>query len=1211
MDFIKQRGPSTLLFSWSHTFQIQTVSTVNHSHDTNLNFMVPSIKRLWQGGPFFLIIDFDSSQDPSLLLDWSNIQLCDLSSSDSSMPISQQLQKNHTCLASENGTCFVLSGCVVPKLGNILEILDKCSRVLIVDCAVTAASIFKSDDNRYYLQSIDLIFTFNLHTDDMCNFQLRKGEITPLITLYELMGGKSGLSDDVIGTANALVDNTNLRLNDIFREIPTFQSYLPKNLSYIKSVQQTKVIKRDVTRLDHVIGLNESHTHYVASYLSPQEMHVFSCTCRRFFANLWCFVPCLRSTLFNHQLGAVSFMRMQECLINLREPYPNFKFKCQENPLWHPLNDVLMVNLCTGQISFKSDIKGSAFIRPRGGIYGDEPGLGKTVVALSLILISWRNKATWPCCKTDSSSAPDEQITGNWRGAEWYLAPIVNVDDDQSLRKSSRQTQLSTTFRCRGITQSIMKTSNMKRSSSGVVGDAELERLQQKHQSVLTTPPPPQRRQSSQKKKRVSRYDMMDTDEFTVSSKTSRSTPATHTSPSMSEFSDVFSDEELQNSEDCSVSSGSKTNWDTGACEIKVLMSSRANSTSARVRAMCQRDQKNTSPDKLSDIANGRKPSLFTDTTQDNIAAAEIKIVKSPSASLKSPKKKRKLPQNRCTEVPVEVERTPLSADEIEPISPGDARKEHSWLSGGLEDELMQMRVYRSFATLVVVPKELVDHWLVQIDRHVAPGVLVVKVLAGRRIPEKPSPRVRDLCKTGGASAVADWQARQIARNADIVLTSFDRLSREDLSGVFMRVHWFRVLVDEGHRLGSSMSVNNYKTILFHVRAERRWIMTGTPTPRGSVSDISYLEPLITFLKATPYSTHKAWRSIRDRCATNVTLSSSQDNRLLPIDHYERGLGFIYLKNIVEQTAFRTTKIHCKSMVPSLFKKTITLKWARGSEVSYNCMVELVKRNLVLADWFDPSKESSLFNPSNRGERMQSIGNVLKACVLAGHMDCTLPIEDVNELLDSLDLQISARNENVKIAYTALKEKDATECDIVDNLRTILPKNEDEMREFEYDIAQSRAQELKYAWGDGLEYSVPVNLSDDALIIKQIFSSWLTRKKKIKQALLAGTLCENCGIFTKAPLVTPCCHMSCVECIEEELISKRCPVCCERFHEDIYGVPAEFIEMSPAYGVDMDVWRFDWDRYNSQSKMTFVRDLLRDSQVSDCYSTKKYKVPIG
>lgn len=65
-------------------------------------------------------------------------------------------------------------------------------------------------------------------------------------------------------------------------------------------------------------------------------------------------------------------------------------------------------------------------------------------------------------------------------------------------------------------------------------------------------------------------------------------------------------------------------------------------------------------------------------------------------------------------------------------------------------------------------------------------------------------------------------------------------------------MHWLRVILDEGHSLGRSTQTNRL-AVLSAIRAERRWVMTGTPVPHTAQSRVSPLLPLFGFLRCQPY----------------------------------------------------------------------------------------------------------------------------------------------------------------------------------------------------------------------------------------------------------------------------------------------------------------------------------------------------------------------
>ena len=151
-----------------------------------------------------------------------------------------------------------------------------------------------------------------------------------------------------------------------------------------------------------------------------------------------------------------------------------------------------------------------------------------------------------------------------------------------------------------------------------------------------------------------------------------------------------------------------------------------------------------------------------------------------------------------------------------------------------------------SGATLIVVPAPLVQHWLTQIVAHVAPGTLRVFCLLD--------------AKAAGISAA------RLAWDYDVVLTTFSHLSaaaptthfKAMLTGnskaqhVTLRIHWLRVMLDEGHILGSA-AITARLTMACALRAERRWLLTGTPTPNTPSAQVAALRPLLEFLQVQPY----------------------------------------------------------------------------------------------------------------------------------------------------------------------------------------------------------------------------------------------------------------------------------------------------------------------------------------------------------------------
>lgn len=78
------------------------------------------------------------------------------------------------------------------------------------------------------------------------------------------------------------------------------------------------------------------------------------------------------------------------------------------------------------------------------------------------------------------------------------------------------------------------------------------------------------------------------------------------------------------------------------------------------------------------------------------------------------------------------------------------------------------------------------------------------------------------------------------------------------------------MIVDEGHMLGNSLQMTNRLQMGCALRADRRWLMTGTPTPGGPSSDIAHLQPLLAFLHNQPYGSEPVTWQVGGATASNV-----------------------------------------------------------------------------------------------------------------------------------------------------------------------------------------------------------------------------------------------------------------------------------------------------------------------------------------------------
>ncbi|CAI9091372.1 OLC1v1026393C2 [Oldenlandia corymbosa var. corymbosa] len=415
-------------------------------------------------------------------------------------------------------------------------------------------------------------------------------------------------------------------------------------------------------------------------------------------------------------------------------------------------------------------------------------------------------------------------------------------------------------------------------------------------------------------------------------------------------------------------------------------------------------------------------------------------------------------------------------------------------LRSSLCEPLDSLRFYLSRATLIVVPANLVDHWRVQIEKHVRPGQLRVYVWGDNRKPgQKPS-------------------SHHLAWDYDIVLTTFSRLSAEwspKKRSALMEVHWLRVILDEGHTLGSSLNVTNKLQMAVFMRASSRWVLTGTPTPNTPNSQLSHLHPVLKFLHEEVYGLNqKSW----------------EDGILKPFEA-EMEEGRLRLMQLLQRCMISARKADLKT-IPPCIKKITFIDFTIEHAKSYNQLVETVRRNILLADWNDPSHVESLLNPKQWKSRSATVRNIRLSCCVAGHVRVSDAGQDIQETMDALQ-------------ETGL-----------------VPHSE------EYEI--------------------------------------------IKYHIRHGGNCMRCKEWCRLPVITPCRHLLCLDCVS--LDSQMCPLAgCSFLYEmqspdtrtrpenpnPKWPVPKDLIELQPSYKQALlDEWHPDW-KLTSSSKVTYLVHQLK------------------
>lgn len=330
-------------------------------------------------------------------------------------------------------------------------------------------------------------------------------------------------------------------------------------------------------------------------------------------------------------------------------------------------------------------------------------------------------------------------------------------------------------------------------------------------------------------------------------------------------------------------------------------------------------------------------------------------------------------------------------------------------------------RVFLSPTTLVVAPPELIEHWRDQIYWHTRQGTLRVAVYHGRsetslslflhahaEFPHSCHRIIPPLCfallcrffslffiqfavRADSSKSIPVAPLPQtLAWEYDVVLTSFGVMSREWNPSTpltcspLSQVHWLRIIVDEGHTLGTLGMTNKLQMATF-LRAERRWCMTGTPAPSGpgvGAITLRYMQPLLSFLHDEVLGTPHGFQELIDKPL-----------KVCPVAARWR------LMRTLLRCMVRASKSELRSL-PELRRHIVGLEFEPSHAVSYNTLVDLVRFNLLTSDWYDPDHRESLLAVSNAARATAFLFNVAQACNVAGSCELQVTAADLHDCLE-------------------------------------------------------------------------------------------------------------------------------------------------------------------------------------------------------------------
>ncbi len=312
------------------------------------------------------------------------------------------------------------------------------------------------------------------------------------------------------------------------------------------------------------------------------------------------------------------------------------------------------------------------------------------------------------------------------------------------------------------------------------------------------------------------------------------------------------------------------------------------------------------------------------------------------------------------------------------------------------------------------------------------------------------------------------------------------------------KVQWQRVVMDEGHSIGGSI-ISNKALTWASLNARAKWICTGTPAPSTRTAELKHLYGLVSALQIWPYADKKVWD----------TLIQS------PFESQEM-IAWIRLHCLLNRTMIRASKADLEKvgLIPACTISTTEFDPSHSEKKTYNALLTIMKRNLVLAEYGD-DRVVSLLHPKNRVPAEEAILNFRKACCVTGQFKIEVGREQLKECIGDMRRGHSLYEEGCQCNGSYFHEGSYFRTTPVSATAPI-----------------SRLKEKLVKTRSGacglLRDTSRVVPEDRVQHVEQAFAAVNTENGHIR--------CDNhmrCGnkCLSVFPFITPCGHMICMDCV--------------------------------------------------------------------------------
>lgn len=346
--------------------------------------------------------------------------------------------------------------------------------------------------------------------------------------------------------------------------------------------------------------------------------------------------------------------------------------------------------------------------------------------------------------------------------------------------------------------------------------------------------------------------------------------------------------------------------------------------------------------------------------------------------------------------------------------------------------------------TLVVAPPNLVDHWQHEISQHTEG----LKVLVLRTKDATPS--ADELTRYD----IVLFSRTRFEKEAGETIQNYRESSVPDKSPL-LKLHWLRIIVDEGHNVAGSGHRTTMVHLLDQLCVERRWAVSGTPSSglygvevslasqtnasdmdlptataatlqsrkkTGSLdNDLSDIDKLryivVNFLDLKP------WSNSRSDDPANWT------KYMKPIGKDGRRSKALSLRATLQSLVIRHRMdvIHSEIPLPTLHNQVISLEPTFFDKLNLNLFIFIIAVNAVTSERRD---QDYMFHPRNRKYLGQVIDNLRQSGFWWAGSEGNLA-ETVNTVARYMEknrdkmseIDIATMTEGTKIAQQALNSK--------------------------------------------------------------------------------------------------------------------------------------------------------------------------------------------